>query len=41
MESEGLQFEPINNFTKDSIQVRQDLYKAICKKLWDVSLIAK
>jgi len=41
MEHEGLKFEPIDNFTKDSIQSRQDLYKAICKKIWDSDLLAK
>ena len=32
IENEGLEFEAIDNFTKDSIQSRQQLYKSICQK---------
>lgn len=41
IESEGLKFQPIDNFTKDSIQSRQELYKAICNKIWDTNLLTK
>lgn len=39
--NEGLGFEAVNNFTKESIQSRQDLYKAICEKIWDMNLLMK
>lgn len=39
IENEQLSFAAIDNFTKDSIQSRQDLYKAICKKIWDIDLL--
>lgn len=41
IENEGFRFEAIDNFTKDSIQSRQDLYKAICKKIWNTNLLMK
>ena len=41
IENEGFRFEAIDSFTKDSIQSRQDLYKAICKKIWDTELLIK
>jgi len=41
IENEGLRFEAVDNFTKDSIQARQDLYKAICKKIWNSELLMK
>ena len=41
IENEGLRFEAIDNFTKDSIQARQDLYKSICKKIWSTELLMK
>lgn len=40
IENEGLKFEAINDFTKESIQSRQNLYKEICKKIWDINLIS-
>jgi len=41
IENEKLGFEAIDDFTKDSIQSRQDLYKAICKKIWNPELLMK
>lgn len=41
IENKGLKFVAIDNFTKDNIQSRQDLYKAICKKIWDIDLLMK
>ena len=39
VENSGLKFNAINDFTKESVQFRQQLYKSICQKIWDVSLI--
>ncbi len=41
IENEGLEFEAIDNFTKDSIQSRQQLYKSICQKIWNINLLIK
>lgn len=38
-ENEGLGFEAINDFTKDSIQSRQKLYKSVCQKIWNDELL--
>ncbi|MCX6685052.1 MAG: DUF262 domain-containing protein [Methanoregula sp.] len=37
-QEEMLDFRPFPNFTKDSIEERQQLYKEICKKIWNVSI---
>lgn len=39
VDEEKLSFEAIDNFTKESIQNRQDLYKEICKKIWNSDLL--
>lgn len=39
IENEGLSFEAIDNFTKESIRSRQDLYKKICNKIWNIDLL--
>ena len=41
MEGTGLVFKPISDFTKSSIDDRQQLYKSICQKIWDINLLAK
>ena len=41
IKDKGLDFIAIDNFTKDSIQARQQLYKSICQKIWGVDLLMK
>ena len=41
MKDEGFGFAAIDNFTKDSIQARQQLYKSICQKIWSTDLLMK
>lgn len=38
IQSERLEFKPISDFTKESIGERQQLYKKICYKIWNVEL---
>lgn len=38
---EGLVFEAIDDFTEESIQSRQQLYKSVCQKIWDPRLLEK
>jgi uncharacterized protein with ParB-like and HNH nuclease domain len=41
IEGERLEFKAIDDFTKGSIQSRQELYKTICKKIWDAELLSR
>ncbi|MEO8637758.1 MAG: DUF262 domain-containing protein [Candidatus Taylorbacteria bacterium] len=41
IENEKLDFKAIDDFTKESIQSRQQLYKSICLKIWDTKLLEK
>ena len=41
IDAEELGFEAIDDFTENSIQERQNLYKAICKKIWNIDLLLK
>jgi len=41
IESEGFEFKAINDFSKESIEYRQQLYKSISQKIWDIKLLEK
>lgn len=38
MQSNGLNFQPYNQFDKANLIERQHLYKEICKKIWNIDL---
>ena len=38
MQSNGLNFQPYNQFDKENLIERQHLYKEICKKIWNTDL---
>jgi hypothetical protein len=38
IQAEGWEFKPFSDFTKVSIEERQQLYNKLCTKIWNVEL---